>query len=66
MGIAKVIEVTAQSEKSFDDAVAQGIKQASKTVDDIKSAWVKEQKVTVKNGEVDTYRVTLKVTFKLN
>lgn len=66
MSIAKVIEITAQSSESFDDAVAQGIKQASKTVDDIKSAWVKEMKVSVENGEVNIYRVILKVTFKLN
>ena len=66
MSLAKVIEVTSESEKSFEDAVANGIKEASKTVDDIKSAWIAEQKVIVEKGKVVEYRVTMRVTFVLH
>ena len=66
MSLAKVIEVTSESEKSFDDAVAKGVEQASQTVHDIKSAWVAEQKVMVENGKIIEYRVTMRVTFLLN
>ena len=63
MSVAKTSEITAASEKSFEDAIKSGIKKMSKTVSNIEGAWVKEQKVVVKDGEVDEYRVTLKVTF---
>ena len=63
MSVAKTSEITAASDKSFEDAVRSGIKKMSKTVNNIEGAWVKEQKVIVKDGEVDEYRVTMKVTF---
>lgn len=63
MSVAKTTEITAGSEKSFEDAIKKGIKKTAKTVDKIEGAWVKEQKVVVKNGEVTEYRVTMKVTF---
>lgn len=66
MSVAKIIEISAESPKSFEDAVVQGIVRASKTVHGIKSAWVKEQHVVVENGKVDLYRVDLKVTFILD
>jgi dodecin len=66
MAVAKVIEITATSEESFEDAIKQGIAKASETVRDIRGAWVKEQKVLVIDGEVDGYRVDLKVSFVLN
>jgi dodecin len=65
MSVAKVIEITAQSTKSFEDAVAQGIERSSRTVKKIQGAWVKELKVDVENGKVSMYRVILKVTFVL-
>lgn len=65
MSVARVTEIISTSEKSFDDAVASGIKRANKTLDNIKSAWVADQEVTVKNGDIQTYRVRLKVTFVL-
>ena len=65
MSVAKVTEIIASSPTSFDDAVAQGIARADKTLKNIKSAWVKEQKVDVEGGKVTQYRVTLKVTFVL-
>lgn len=66
MGFAKVIEISASSKKSFSDAVEQGIEYASKTVDDIKQAWVKEQEVVVEDGKVSEYRVHMQVTFILH
>jgi flavin-binding protein dodecin len=65
MSIAKTSEIIASSDKSFEDAVRNGIKRFSKTVDKVEGAWVKEQKVIVKDGEVAEYRVALKVTFVL-
>jgi flavin-binding protein dodecin len=65
MSIAKVTEVISSSSKSFDDAVENGVKRASKTLKGITSAWVADQKVTVKDGKIDEYRVVLKITFVL-
>jgi len=65
MSVAKVTEIISSSSKSFDDAVESGIKRASKTLKGITGAWVADQKVTVKDGKVDEYRVVLKVTFVL-
>lgn len=66
MSVAKIIEISAESPKSFEDAIIQGIARASKTVHGIKSAWVKEQHVVVENNKVTSYRVDLKVTFVLD
>ena len=65
MTIAKVTEIIAESEKSFDDAVRSGIKRATKTLENVTSAWVQDQTVKVENGKITEYRVHLKVTFVL-
>ena len=65
MTVAKIIEITAESEISFEDAMRKGISKASESVHDIRSAWVKEQKVVVSNGQIASYRVDMKVTFVL-
>ena len=57
--------MTASSSKSFADAIEKGLKRADKTLDNVEGAWVKDLKVTCKNGEVDEYRVNMKVTFVL-
>jgi dodecin len=61
--IAKVVEVIAQSEKSFDDAVEQCLVEASRTIDDIKEIWVSGFKAVVENNKIVEYRVNAKVTF---
>ena len=66
MSVAKIIEISSESPKSFEDAIVQGITKASKTVHGIKSAWVAEQHVVVENNKVTSYRVDLKVTFVLD
>jgi hypothetical protein len=65
MTVAKVIEISAESPESFEAAIREGIRRATETVKNVKSAWVKEQQVVVNNGDVTTYRVDLKVTFVL-
>lgn len=65
MAIMKVIEILSNSNKSWEDATSNAIKKASKSVKNIKSAYVQSQSVTVKDGEVDEYRVNLKVTFEV-
>ena len=63
MAVMKVIEVMADSKKSWEDATAKGVAKASESLKGIKSAYVQSQSVTVKNGKVATYRVNLKITF---
>jgi len=65
MSIARVTEISASSSKSFDKAIQKGIKRASETLQNITGAWVESQKVTVKDGEIDQYRVMMKITFIL-
>lgn len=63
--VGKVVEITAASTKSFEDAIQAGIARASKTLEGIRSAWIKEQKVIVRDGKVAEYRVDMMVTFLL-
>jgi len=66
MAVMKVIEIMGDSAKSFEDAVDQAVAVAAKSVDGIKSAWVKDQNVVITNGKVSSYRVVLKITFEVN
>lgn len=66
MSVAKIIEISCESPKSFEDAIQSGIARASKTIHNIKSAWVKEQHVVIEHDKVAMYRVDLKVTFVLD
>ncbi len=65
MAIAKVTEIIASSSKSFEDAVNEGIRRANKTLQNVKGAWIAEQKIVVDKGKVVEYRVTMRVTFVL-
>jgi flavin-binding protein dodecin len=65
MSIAKTIEITASSEKSFDDAIRLGVAKASETLDHITGAWVMDQSVAVDKGKVTAYSVRMKLTFVL-
>ena len=65
MAIAKVTEIISSSKKSFEDAIETGIKRACKTLDEVRGAWIKEQKVKVEGGKIAEYRVALLVTFVL-
>jgi dodecin len=65
MAIADVIEISATSPKSFEDAINAGIARATQTLENVTGAWIKEQTVRVENGKVSEYRVNMKLTFIL-
>ena len=65
MSVARVTEIISSSTSSFEDAIEKGIARAVKTLDNVEGAWVKEQKIVVKDGDISEYRVDLKVTFVL-
>lgn len=66
MGILKVIEVLAESPKSWEDAAQQAVAHAGKTVRNIKSIYVKEMEATVENGKISKFRVNAKISFMLD
>jgi len=63
--VAKVSEISARSSKSFEDAIQVGIARAAKTLRNVNSAWVKEQRVEIKDGKIASYQVNMMVTFTL-
>ncbi len=65
MAVLKVIEVMANSNKSWEDATRKAVAHASKSVNHIKSAFVQSQSVVVNNGEVEDFRVNVKITFEV-
>jgi dodecin len=65
MAVAKVTEISAASNKGFEDAIKMGIERANKTLDNVRGAWVSGLKVTCDKGKVTEYRVRMKVTFVL-
>lgn len=66
MTVAKNIEVSSTSTKSFEDAIQKGIAQVSKTVNSVQGAWVKEQKVGVSDGNISSYHVIMIVSFVID
>ena len=65
MTVARITEISSISSKSFEDAIAQGLSRASKTVHNIRSAWIKEQRVNIEGGKIASYQVNMQVTFVL-
>ena len=65
MSVARVTEIIASSTKSFDDAVRMGIDRANKTLENVKGAWIQDQKLKIEGGKIVEYRVNMKVTFVL-
>ena len=66
MAVARVTEISSTSPTSFDDAIQQGIARATKTLRNVRSAWVKEQRVDIKSDKIAEYQVNLMVTFVLD
>lgn len=66
MPVARVVEISATSTKSFEDAMQQGIARATKTLRNVKSAWIKEQEVRVEGDRISDYKVNMLVTFVLD
>jgi dodecin len=64
--VAKVSEISARSSKGFKDAMQVGIARASKTLRNVHSAWIKEQRVEVKDGKITSYQVNMMITFTLD
>jgi len=65
LSVARVTEITSSSTVSFEDAIKKGIARADETLDQVRGAWVQEQKVVVDDGKITEYRVNLKITFVL-
>jgi flavin-binding protein dodecin len=66
MAVARVTEISSTSPTSFDDAIQRGIARATKTLRNVRSAWVKEQRVDIENDKITEYQVNLMVTFVLD
>ena len=65
MSVAKITEISSESDKSFEDAIRVGIKRAAKTIQNIEGAWLKDQQLLIRDGDVTGFRVTMKLTFVL-
>ncbi len=65
MSVAKVVELISSSTQSFDHAIEEGVSRACSTINGVTSAWVKDQKIMIKDNKIVEYRVDLKVTFIL-
>ena len=66
MAVARVTEISSTSPTSFDDAIQQGIARATKTLRNVRSAWIKEQRVDIRDGQIAEYQVNMMVTFVLD
>lgn len=66
MSVAKIIEISSRSERSFEDAIQQGVRRASQSLRNVRSAWVKEQSIDIEDGAIKGFRVNMMVTFVLN
>ena len=64
--VARITEISSRSEKSFEDAIRVGVERATKSLRNVKGAWVKEQEVVIDDSKIVGYEVTLKVTFDLD
>ena len=65
MAVLKVIEVLANSDKSWEDATKKAVSHASKSVKNIRSVYVQDQSASVSDGEIDDFRVNVKITFEV-
>ncbi|NJM08727.1 dodecin domain-containing protein [Candidatus Gracilibacteria bacterium] len=66
MSVARVIEISSVSTKSFEDAIHQGIQRANRTLRNVEGAWIKDQNVMIQDGNITGYRVNMQVTFVLD
>ena len=66
MAVARVSEISSTSTESFEDAIQTGIARATKTLRNVRSAWIKEQRVDIKDDRIAEYQVNMMVTFVLD
>jgi dodecin len=65
MSIARVTELSAISERSFEDAIDQAVARATKTLRGVQGAWVKDMNVMIEDGNITGYKVNVEITFEL-
>ncbi len=65
MSVARVTELSCTSTESFEDAIRQGIDRANRTLRQVRSAWVKEERVNIRDGGTLEFQVNILVTFVL-
>jgi dodecin len=65
MSVARVTELSATSQTSFDDAINEAVARATKTLRGVEGAWVKDQNVLIEDGNITGYKVNVEVTFVL-
>jgi flavin-binding protein dodecin len=65
MSIARITEISSTSTKSFEDAIQSGVKRATATLRNVRSAWVKEQQIKIEAKNIVEYQVNLMITFVL-
>jgi flavin-binding protein dodecin len=65
MSVARVTELSATSDTSFEDAIQQAISRATSTLRGVEGAWIKDQNVMIQDGNITGYKVNLAVTFVL-
>ncbi len=65
MSVARVTELSATSDQSFEDAINQAVNRATQTLRNVESAWVKDQNVLIENNSIQGYKVNLAITFVL-
>ncbi len=66
MSVARITEISSTSEKSFEDAIQQGVRRATETLHNVKSAWIKEQQVRLEGDKIVSYQVNMMITFVLD
>jgi flavin-binding protein dodecin len=66
MSVARITEISATSDTSFEDAIKQGVARASKTLRNVKGAWIKEQQIDIEGERITRYRVNMLITFVLD
>jgi len=65
MSIARITEISSTSQKSFEDAIQSAVTRATKTLRNVRGAWVKEQQIKIEGGKIVEYQVNLMITFVL-
>lgn len=65
MSIARITEISSTSTKSFEDAIQSAVTRATKTLRNVRGAWVKEQQIKIEDGKIVEYQVNLMITFVL-
>lgn len=65
MSVARITEISSTSEKSFEDAIQQGVNRATKTLRGVTGVWVKEQQIKIRDNEIAEYQVNMLITFVL-